>query len=179
MHNRARERRRLDTQSATTCTTLNATQSPLLQLPPELRNNIWDYAYGNQFVRLELLEGNTKYKFGYQACIRGSSPRFCDCHNGSPERPILLLPLVGKHFWWEVSPVFWATVMPVFTEEGALRTLLLSSHQNVAQIRHLETKIVLGDWSESKAWRTALSSALVDKLKNLRGGHNGADRELV
>lgn len=58
--------------------------------------------------------------------------------------------------------------MPVFTEQGTLRTLFLSSHPHVAQICHLESKIALGDRSESKAWRTVLSSALVGKLKNLQ-----------
>ncbi|KAF9692720.1 hypothetical protein EKO04_009235 [Ascochyta lentis] len=150
-------------------TALNAVQSPLLRLPAELRNKIWSYAYGDEFVHVD--QGFSKHRlFRFHVCQHKGSSRPCGC---SRNTPLFSIPLVSKQFWWEVSASFQSSATLVFNTEDSynvLRAFLRSAHAFLAQVRYLELLVLSEHWMYRGDLRGyALTSALVGTMKNLQG----------
>lgn len=143
-------------------TAQNACLSPLLKLPTELRNQIWQYAFGNLKVHVSLLSFNKRAGDSHKDLIYTiwTEPQY-PLHNASPK--FKLPPAVCKQFYSEATAALYASNTFEFREPHSFRSFALSPHPCVSRVQHLSISCLSRDWKE------ALTSSIVGNLKSLRG----------
>lgn len=134
--------------------TLNATQSPLLRLPAELRTKIWELLYSDIIINTYMGD-HPEIKYIPVAC---------------PDRPCL----VSKQFWAETSHIFLSTCTFRFYAARTFHHFALSQNITVARIRKIWIRCFLGHLDNrincSKRWAQALASVL-GRFRGLEGVH--------
>jgi hypothetical protein len=146
-------------------------QSPLLRLPAELRNAIWELAYSDR--RIEVSLRNTGKRSGKRS---GKHIRLFLYFEGSAPG------LVCKQHRAEVFPIFMQTCTFSFNDDSALGKFLTTGSSVLAQVRRIAIRLDLIrifdsryghyiDISDAKDWTCALRdvSHLSDKLESLEG----------
>jgi hypothetical protein len=146
-------------------------QSPLLRLPAELRNAIWELAYSDR--RIEVSLRNTGKRSGKRS---GKHIRLFLYFEGSAPG------LVCKQHRAEVFPIFMQTCTFSFNDDSALGKFLTTGSSVLAQVRRIAIRLDLIrifdsryghyiDISDAKDWACALRdvSHLSDKLESLEG----------
>lgn len=90
----------------------NLAESPLLRLPAELRNKVWENAYGGNVIHVEFRTGNRQITGALicKRCVEDEDPRknvnCCVSRTGSGS---ISVPLVSKQYWAEASITFFAS----------------------------------------------------------------------
>ena len=133
-----------------------------MKLPAELRNQIWQYAFGNLKVHVSLLSFNKRAEDSHEDLIYTVwAELLYPPHAALPQ---LKLPsTVCKQLYSEATAALYASSTFEFHEPHSFRSFALSSHPCVSRIQHLSIP------SLSHHWEEALTSSLVGNLKSLRG----------
>jgi hypothetical protein len=149
-------------------TAKNSTQSPLLRLPAELRNKIWDYAYGNSVVNVNRVMYIGK-DLSYTSCQEhGVGQDRTNCHGKKCSKPVKV-PMVSKQFWYEAVAAFLESNTFEFDNPHALRKFAMSGLPHVAGIRRISIRSSDGLAYALDYWRKAWAASVVEQMGGLRG----------
>ncbi|KAH6625435.1 hypothetical protein C7974DRAFT_201525 [Boeremia exigua] len=132
----------------------------LFRLPAELRNQIWELAYGTQIIHVALASLNktaatSHPDLSYTARLSETLPYH--------ETPLRLPPTVSKQFHAETTAAFYATSTFFFTEPHAFRAFALAPHACVPRVARLRIQRLTHHWDD------ALVCSLLGRLRGLRG----------
>lgn len=142
----------------------NAINSPLLRLPGELRNRIWDLCYGDMTVGFGITQelgaanpftGNPL--LGLHIVSRRSGSR-----TDIPK-------LVCKQVWYESSQVMFATATFAINSPETCRILSKSSPIWLQYIRRLAINIDYHSLLDLRKWAYGLTFSLAERFTNLEG----------
>jgi hypothetical protein len=142
-----------------------------LRLPAELRNSIWEYAYGGGMVHVRFRHFKRQVTSALlcHRCVHdiipGSEGEGC-CMRRNP--PPMSIPLVCKQYWAETSTTFFASNSFSINEPQVFRALVLSNSDFVSRIKQLDFPS-LGFIYSYRPWAAAVNSSTVGYLKSLRG----------
>jgi hypothetical protein len=142
-----------------------------LRLPAELRNSIWEYAYGGGMVhvRFRTFKRQITSALLCHRCVHdiipGSEGQGC-CMRRDP--PPMCIPVVCKQYWAEASTTFFASNSFSINDQQVFRALVLSNSDFVSRIKQLDLALV-GFLYTHRPWAAAVNSSTVGYLKSLRG----------
>jgi hypothetical protein len=156
----------------------------LLQLPRNIRDRIWGYAYGdlvvhaqpkNYFVKQTRPEAHA---FEYFLCQDTedplTSPKMTQCYPGTcgsadNKRAPFFWPIVSKQFWAESIEIFYPTA--TFKVGGSVDLYILASsqQQSVRRMRNLIVKIGFGLAHHNRIWSLERCANMIRNFESLRG----------
>ncbi|KAF1927754.1 uncharacterized protein M421DRAFT_174719 [Didymella exigua CBS 183.55] len=166
--------------AAVDLTALNAASSPLLRLPPELRHQIWELAFGNRMIHVW---SHNKYEDEEQLTQVFYIAHDAVCHRicGSPEwlsemgRPEATQShvkpqLVCRQLWAETSEVFLSSCTFRVSRSEDFRAWALSGHNSVPRVRRLLVHLSGGKSHNFPMYSHAdFTSSLVGRFSSLEG----------
>jgi hypothetical protein len=118
-------------------TTRTSTDSPLLRLPAELRNQIWAYTYGGLTIHVTAQNGlplSLPKQLVWRQCVKdGAHQGRCRCFRTMNAKSNLV-PIISKQFWAESSGIFFTSNTFHFQEAQPLRRLAISNPQFVERV---------------------------------------------
>ncbi|KAF3032150.1 hypothetical protein E8E11_002698 [Didymella keratinophila] len=162
----------------------NDVQSPLLRLPPELRNATWELAFGNMVVHVEVrVRGGTYddpgvddpwFWFRFEGSTRETADSDGDTTEDRPHAPPIPGP-VCRRFFAEATGVFYSTSIFSFVASMGFRALARSNLACVPRIQRIAFD--LKGWRAPKhsienfpyKWRNACTTSLVGRFRSLEG----------
>ncbi|KAF2821986.1 hypothetical protein CC86DRAFT_385707 [Ophiobolus disseminans] len=144
----------------------NAANSPLFQLPAELRNRIWAYAYGGNTIHVST-KSAPSYQLRLEVCenVEGALCR-CNVPEVTPKAP---MPLVCEQFWFEVHGIFFASNHFMAKRPGSLRELALYHERFAERVSALRINLREEIYYRMEEWAPVLTSSILGRFKNLRG----------
>ncbi|KAF2821987.1 hypothetical protein CC86DRAFT_425547 [Ophiobolus disseminans] len=148
----------------------NRTESPLLCLPPELRNKIWEYVYGGNVVHITFRSRSDRQldsALVCKPCTQQMDPRKNrDCCDQNVSTAIFI-PFVCKQYFAEASTTFFASNIFGVDECSAFRAFVSSNPGFVARVKQLIIQATHAHFGAS--WGSALNSASLGYFKSLKG----------
>ncbi|KAJ4364912.1 hypothetical protein N0V95_000559, partial [Ascochyta clinopodiicola] len=128
----------------------------------ELRTKIWQHAYGNVRIRVDLPSVNKRAEDSHadlEYIIWEDVP-----YPLTKALPRLQLPAVAcKQFYSEATAALYASSTFEFDSPHDFRAFALSPHPCVSQLQKLSVPYLQHDWEQ------ALTSSLIGRFKSLRG----------
>lgn len=140
-------------------TARNSLESPLLRLPAEIRNQIWDLVYDGMAVAVRHTSTKTRMIVRDN---RGVGVAFRD-HCRTPD-------LICKQYWAEASAIALGKYCFYFSTPEELYAFVSTSGPYIARIRQIELELDLdmGEKSRNEVqWVKALSSCTSDRFESL------------
>ncbi|KAH6625434.1 hypothetical protein C7974DRAFT_376947 [Boeremia exigua] len=157
---------------------MSGISSSLLQLPPNIRDRIWTYAYGNLIIHAEPACSDQKmttsghYAFRYELCqqpsLSSGSSRMPDCCPGCQRTPFFW-PIVSKQFWSETTETFYKSAAFKVRSSIDLYILASSQQQSVRRVRNLEVQLGFGIRHHNRIWSPARCHSVIINFANLQG----------
>ncbi|KZM22092.1 uncharacterized protein EKO05_0007877 [Ascochyta rabiei] len=143
-------------------TAQNAIQSPLLRLPAELRNEIWDSVYSNMMIGMRF---DYNHHIDYYP-VRPSR----DEYTPRRDKHVRLPGFVCKQFWAEVLGIFLSSFTLRLDDPGIFRAMIASGSPLIPQVRSVF--LISQAYCPASfviAWAETLTPSVVGQLKNLQG----------
>jgi hypothetical protein len=142
-------------------------QSPLLRLPAELRNAIWEFAYSDKWIEVSLRCTEIIVRSRWHRPRKRRSSPFPYSEGPGPG-------LVCRQHWAEVIPIFLETCTFSFKDESTFEQFLTTGSSVIAQVRRIAIRLDLSHYiemSDAKGWSDAVRkvSHVADKLESLEG----------
>ncbi|KAF9692745.1 hypothetical protein EKO04_009236 [Ascochyta lentis] len=159
--------------------------SSLLQLPRQLRDRIWSYAYADLVVHAEpacvdqKVKPSGNYGFRYVLCQEVEPPldssKWPECcpneskRSSDDKRTPFFWPIVSRKFWAETIEIFYASA--VFVVGGSIDLYILASSQQICvrRMRNLVVRLGFGIKHHNRIWSPARCSDLIKRFERLRG----------
>lgn len=151
-------------------TARNGIESPLLRLPRELRDRIWEMAYRRKKVQV----------YGSSRMPSVRRLYYCTTDIDSNGRLTKCPTLVSKQYWHETLPVFLESSVFVFTRPIHFRQFVVANEGIIKHIRQLRIfgqlapldPDAVSTWHLANAacrWAEELSYSTISKFESLRG----------
>ena len=156
----------------------------LLQLPRNIRDRIWSYAYGDLTVHAQTTNPDQKqkasgyYAFEYFLCRDADDPltscKMTQCYpgicgsTGNKATPFFW-PIVSKQFWTEAIETFYASATFKVGSSIDFYILASSQQQSVRRMRNLIVKLGFGIKHHNKIWSPKRCADSIKNFKSLRG----------
>jgi hypothetical protein len=155
----------------------NAERSPLLRLPAELRNKIWEYAYSGSVVFVDLTRSISRSKMPRTLIFRSCQQEHdlassVTCRHRACATPFSV-PTVSKQFWFEAAAAFLASSTFDFEDAAVFHDFALSGRSYISRIHRISLRDLSGFGWFGQKWHLALNSSLVALFEGLQGIHLG------
>lgn len=153
--------------------TRNDVQSPLLRLPAELRNIIWEYAFGHMVVHVKSrlrLARNEEYD------RKDPDPWLWFRFEGFAREDLPILRPVCQRFFAEATGVFWSSCVFSFDKPMSFQALARSGLSCVPRIQRIAIDLKGDHGGPSHSienipwkWRNVFTVSFVGRFRNLEG----------
>lgn len=160
----------------------NEEASPLLRLPRNVRDRIWDLAYGSLVLHTEpscidqKMKPSGHYAFSYYFCEEPDQPltstQTTDCcatTRRDGKMTPFFWPIVDKQFWTEAIKMFYTTATFKVGNSIDLYILASSQQQSVRRMRNLIVRLGFGIKHHNRIWSPARCSNVIKNFENLKG----------
>jgi hypothetical protein len=149
------------------CRTIkNGIDSPLLRLPAELRNRIWEQLYGGNVIHV-YYRSRGLTNMVCVVCDQQDDPAktvfCCSRHSASA----ISVPFVCKQYFGEASMTFFASNVFGVDNPTTLRAFAASNPNFIARVRQLIVQAASGSFAAS--WGSVMNPSLLGHFKSLRG----------
>jgi hypothetical protein len=157
--------------------------SRLFQLPQNVRERIWSYAYGSLVLHVETacvdqkMKPSGYYAFRYYFCqeadrvVVDSSKmtQCCPAASRAGRRTPFFWPIVSKQFWTETIRTFYASA--TFKVDSSIDLYILASSQqrSVQRMRLLVVRLGFGIKHHNRIWSPARCSNMIKNFESLKG----------
>lgn len=138
----------------------NSLQSTLLRLPAELRNKIWEFAFGDQTLRVH--RATCPLRTRLTTCLTSNTGYF-----------YYVPQLVSRQYWTETFDVLLKSCALSFDDARVFESFTSDLKPTVAQIRRIKITVYAGRGfpNSTENWNYAILRQCASPIKSLEGLH--------